>query len=156
MTSLTLSQDIERIDRYCAAFHVVLLDHAPKLACKLRQAGVDARCRGGYCFSEGENNARLYLLKWWMTAFASVLPIQKASRYAWDWSKLLVKVVQPYQGVGHLPARRLRLPPPVHRRTALQADPASPSLDSLTIAQFLKAAFAIRAGAGEMLRCVRT
>uniref|UniRef100_A0A7S0EZD2 Rab-GAP TBC domain-containing protein n=1 Tax=Hanusia phi TaxID=3032 RepID=A0A7S0EZD2_9CRYP len=60
--------DIERIDRYCAAFHVVLLDHAPKLACKLRQAGVDAR---------------LYLLKWWMTAFASVLPIQKASR-VWD------------------------------------------------------------------------
>mmetsp|Transcript_10411 Transcript_10411/g.34741 ORF Transcript_10411/g.34741 Transcript_10411/m.34741 type:complete len:645 (-) Transcript_10411:999-2933(-) len=60
--------DVKRIDRYCAAFHVVLLEHSSKLACKLRQIGVDAR---------------LYLLKWWMTAFASVLPLQKASRL-WD------------------------------------------------------------------------
>jgi len=29
-----------------------------------------------------EQSTRLYLLKWWMTAFASVLPLQKASRNA--------------------------------------------------------------------------
>ncbi|MGB1592992.1 MAG: TBC domain-containing protein [Promethearchaeia archaeon] len=60
--------DMEEISRFAAALHVMLAIHRPAIAARIRRTGVDAR---------------LFVLKWWITCFVSVFPPHHVS-CLWD------------------------------------------------------------------------